>query len=352
MFNSIVCFNIHDKKYYGWVMGYDPEGVDVEMHFYIAFKKDDVILETNNVVLLAKNNPTVPFPKSYDETTVVQTAKHILLKRVYLEWRTFELIPDMKDLFYDYFDRQQFVFRRVYTTHKTSDMGTFICEHDGDEEIKHECSQQDIDLIPKDYSKNNQNNEELKFLKRHILKKGKYYGFTTNRSLRTDAYLNKSIYFNNDAYQEFNVITGEWERPDHDVCNQLPYAGDLICGTVRIGDKGPYFDKWFICSEQFMKLVTVVLNSEHESVENNLSRLCYRLRTNKFMEWLYHNYDALDEVVKTRYHRFRYEKCASIINAYVYIAFLCILKEPEYVENLEEGADFVLKCAMNYQSHF
>jgi hypothetical protein len=204
---------------------------------------------------------------------------------------------------------------------------------------------QDIDAIPRDGSPYNQHNQELQYRKRYILEKGEYYGFTTSRALRKDdTFANTPVYFNNKLYQEYNIMTGKWEKSDHNTSHQLPYSGDLICGTVRQGTKGPYFDKWFICSEQFMKLATLVLDPEHESIEENHQRLKNRLRTNKIQEWMYHNPDAFDEEIEEHFHRFRYESTANIQNAYVYIAFLTVLNEPEYVENLSEGIQFLTKC--------
>lgn len=345
MFNSIVQFTIKGQRYTGWIVGYGPldAGVDVETQEYIVFE-NKIFPELNCL-----SDFEFYHPKVWDDVNIQRApTNEVLMNRVHLPWSAVSIVPTeaVAEKVRERLANQNLVFRRVHTAHKRKDMGTFkydYCEFEG--ETKSKCTHHDIEAIPAASSAHNQKNAELQYRKRYILEKGEYYGFTTPRALRKADRCNTSVYFNTSSYFEYNVFTDKWERPDHNTAHQLPYAGDLVCGTVVMTDKGPSFDKFFVCSEQFMKFVTLVLDPEHESIEENHAKLYNRLRTNKFGEWLRATPDATESEMQERYHRFRYEKTASVQDAYTSIAFLSVLQEPEYVTDLAHSASIIQSFA-------
>ncbi len=101
-----------------------------------------------------------------------------------------------------------------------------------------------------------------------------YFGFTTNRPVRNnDIYCNQEIFFSKKCYGELNLnnenITGGfYQRRGFN--GVPPERKQYICGLVEVGEKGLFYRKWFTCSKEFLILWTMVCESEHYSLKNNI----------------------------------------------------------------------------------
>ncbi len=101
------------------------------------------------------------------------------------------------------------------------------------------------------------------------------------------------ISFNSGDYSELDITkTCSFEfnpRRRHKV---LPQVGDLICGLVSGGSK-PKFTRWFICSEQFLRMWTLLMYEDHDSFKGktearlrDFSMTGNKLCTNSFLKWM------------------------------------------------------------------
>ena len=102
-----------------------------------------------------------------------------------------------------------------------------------------------------------------------------YFGFTTHRPIRNnDIYCNQEIFFSKKCYGELNLnnatITGGfYQRRGFN--GVPPDRKQYICGLVEVGEKGLFYRKWFVCSEEFLTLWTMVCETEHHSLKNNIN---------------------------------------------------------------------------------
>ena len=93
-----------------------------------------------------------------------------------------------------------------------------------------------------------------------------FCGFTSHFSLReSDPYKNKRMPFSKQGYSVLDPITLELTSTK---CSTTPRIGDLICGIVETGNDEPFFDKWFVCSEQFYRCHTLSMFQNHDSFKN------------------------------------------------------------------------------------
>lgn len=107
-----------------------------------------------------------------------------------------------------------------------------------------------------------------------------YSGFTDKKHSRECAYqilrpelYNQAIYFNSakSHYKQFDMTQykNAWFR-DIDMKDTLveeavctaPERGDFIIGTVEMGEKGWFFDRWFIASPEFVRFFNLVMDKE------------------------------------------------------------------------------------------
>ncbi len=99
-----------------------------------------------------------------------------------------------------------------------------------------------------------------------------YFGFTTHRAIRNnDIYCNQEIFFSRKCYGELNLnnktITGNFSLR-RGYKSVPPQKKQYVCGLVETGEKGLFYRKWFICSEEFLKLWTMICEPEHYSLKN------------------------------------------------------------------------------------
>ena len=98
-----------------------------------------------------------------------------------------------------------------------------------------------------------------------------YFGFTTDQIIRNnDIYSNQEIFFSKKCYSELNlngeVITGEFTGR-RGFKTIPPKSKQYICGLVENGEKGLFYRKWFICSQEFLTLWTMICESDHFSLK-------------------------------------------------------------------------------------
>jgi len=102
----------------------------------------------------------------------------------------------------------------------------------------------------------------------------KFYGFTTYYPLRENDNVKGAIYFNSNHYCEPDMIFNDFKlirKPT----NVPPRTStptsreDLLCMQVITERNGKNFaNKWFICSEQFLRLWTSIMYDDHQSFES------------------------------------------------------------------------------------
>lgn len=101
----------------------------------------------------------------------------------------------------------------------------------------------------------------------------KYFGFTTQTVLRdNDPHEGVELFFTSNRYAELDITNRMTFKFASRVNSVPPRTGDLICGilspTPQGQDKNPKFDRWFICSEQFMRLWTLIMYDDHASFDS------------------------------------------------------------------------------------
>jgi hypothetical protein len=100
-----------------------------------------------------------------------------------------------------------------------------------------------------------------------------YYGFTTDRIVRSnDRYYDQEIFFSRKCYGELNLagdnITAKFP-PRRGFSMVPPYKKQYVCGLVGKGEKGLFYRKWFVCSDEFLKLWTMIFYPSHSSLRDS-----------------------------------------------------------------------------------
>lgn len=104
-----------------------------------------------------------------------------------------------------------------------------------------------------------------------------YYGFT-----------DIGIFFHKEGYNELDLdvaITldfGMWGNHMGD--GQKPRPGDLLCGEIEEGPKGPRFRRWFVCAPSLKFLIDLTRESKTTLSENDLA---HRLMCERFDDMLW-----------------------------------------------------------------
>jgi len=119
-----------------------------------------------------------------------------------------------------------------------------------------------------------------------------YRGLTTKNGVRKDMYHGQEIRFTSDTFSELDFSDNmelSFMGGINDGGSVLPHAYQIICGTVTTDCYGePNFSKWFRCSEQFLRLWTLVMcGTSHTSFEGlSLNDICKTLNTHRNKMWL------------------------------------------------------------------
>jgi len=186
---------------------------------------------------------------------------------------------------------------------------------------------------------------------------------SVNNAIRTlDRFIGFNIRFDSERYAEIDIVqegTFDMKYIKNDV---FPHANkdtklypDIICGLVKKNNDGEhYFEKWFICSSQFLRLWTLVMLPECSEVHPPISKtypkvtkkydLLFqqkkwlmsgdRLCVNNFQKWLVSNKidlisketlesDHLQKEIIRRYHRVRTESISRMwVHTYAALAMM------------------------------
>lgn len=109
-----------------------------------------------------------------------------------------------------------------------------------------------------------------------------YFGFTYKFG---DG--DREVYFTRDNYKgmDFDINCTAWfsDMGYHRGGYDPPLKGQFVCGIVKEGEKGPYFDKWTVCSDQFFNLWKFVMsNNPNLSKNTNFDNLLNSVDTNRW----------------------------------------------------------------------
>lgn len=273
----------------------------------------DVYLDSSVGYSLQNNAEGVPTPENRDAKESVNgdivMMKKIFVPTINLKKMTFDIeTQNIKNKF------APLIFRRVFNTTYLEKVNTYKEAYDGSrEEFLEEVN------LPK--HPHNQKNEWLKYHKQCLVKKGNYLGTTTNKPIRKNDLIGNvqiNFYPSNrvDMNEHFDLV----DLPDENARYDIPYKGDLICGTVQRDENGwYYYSKWFLCSEQFLMLWTFVVQGDvtAKNLNNFKNRLTLKQKS----------YAGLnEEEIEKIFHRYRYESVLkNYPYGYVWIAFLVFL---------------------------
>ena len=166
-----------------------------------------------------------------------------------------------------------------------------------------------------------------------------FCGFTSHFSLReSDPYKNKQMPFSRQGYSVLDPITLELTPTK---CSITPRTGDLICGIVETVNDEPFFDKWFVCSEQFYRCHTLCLFQHHDSFKHAQKKKSpeqywmsgNRLMTNSYLKWLCalseHGVLCTPEENDKKYWKLRTEPM-SVTWIHIYCAMVYLVRYQEF----------------------
>jgi hypothetical protein len=203
-----------------------------------------------------------------------------------------------------------------------------------------------------------------------------FYGFTSTQIIRENDNLYKhAIQFDAKNYAELDIINGTFEfipirrtvAPRNDgnwnKNNQYSENQDLLCGVpeMRYVDGKPayYFSKWFVCSEQFLRMWTAVMYYDHKTFQvapgfksysnrRGAERAVFRwlmtgnrLCVNNFQKWVIsagiENVETHEETLH-RYYRLRTETlCRAWVHTYCAIVLMCRYNQLPTTSNLPQN---------------
>jgi hypothetical protein len=96
-----------------------------------------------------------------------------------------------------------------------------------------------------------------------------YFGFTSK--FEND---NREIYFSLENYNglDLNIDSTGWFSVwgNHNSGSKPPSPGQFICGLVKEGEKGSYYDKWFTCSTQFFNFWKFIMSNGRTNIDELL----------------------------------------------------------------------------------
>ena len=122
-------------------------------------------------------------------------------------------------------------------------------------------------------------NTEPSVIKQHgEICSNRFSGMTSKQVIRkeSDFYPSLPIYFSCHKYSYLDIsgLTFTWKK-DQKKSKVLPRQGDLICGIVEKDPKRklPEYKKWFVASEQFLRMWTAIMYERHDALEKMVGDL-------------------------------------------------------------------------------
>ena len=166
-----------------------------------------------------------------------------------------------------------------------------------------------------------------------------FRGVTKPISLRANDHLEgQTIRFHSNDYCEIDMddkmtfwFGGKDKR------QEAPRYGMLVCGVVKNSKSGCYYDKWFVCSESFYKLWTIIQYEAKEVYpqKNSQSQILRKLHTNNSLWWLRCNPQSSVQQKLDRFHRIRTEATSKKYhNLYQSIALMTVYFSDESVNEV------------------
>ncbi len=163
-----------------------------------------------------------------------------------------------------------------------------------------------------------------------------FFGFSKCKSLKNnDVYSDKEIFFSKKCFTELDWSdnpTGDFLINERGYNLENPEPDSIICGIVENGEKGLFYRKWFLCSQEFMTLWTMVCDPSDSSLYETEV-----LRSNEKTDWAR---VAKHKVVEKKIKSF--DKLLSSLNTSSYSPDLSLeltaRKIKYHVRNLEKAA--------------
>ena len=177
----------------------------------------------------------------------------------------------------------------------------------------------------------------------------RYRKFTVGTSLcslRNDSYNGIQIFCLSEDYAEIDLENLQFVKKS---CTILPRTGDLVC--ILMNPSSDSVASWFTCSEQFMRMWTVLMFAKHPSFEARgreprmRERLMSgnRLNTNSFLKWkLAHEQSdiQIDQTASDRFVCMRTEKTSKKwIHVYSALVLMIRYGELPTTENIPNNRD-------------
>ena len=170
----------------------------------------------------------------------------------------------------------------------------------------------------------------------------KFSFYTTKTALRkNDTFGENQIFGSSDKYNELDILTFKPSKEADAKCPvAIPRKAELVCGIVELDKKKrPEFKFWFICSEQFFRTVSVILDPEYMATLGETPEEVRRtiVSGNKFSSSGYHrwvractehNIASDYSELTTRFWTLRHEKIArEHSHVYTFLALLFLFNE-------------------------
>lgn len=189
-----------------------------------------------------------------------------------------------------------------------------------------------------------------------------YFGFTKNNVLikETDPASHEAIFLHSGSCCFFDApnmcLIPRTHRKDKapkvplvKISDKYGKNGDIVAGLVEKTDKGWKYSQWFICSEQFMTMWSLVMFPSHELFKDKSDEQLQKdvvntemLITNMFKHWKdsYSDSNVLMKDMKKYMRTLRYEKGAKE-NCHIYVALVLmtrwgILPTEDNIPNLDQ----------------
>lgn len=188
-----------------------------------------------------------------------------------------------------------------------------------------------------------------------------YRGYTTSRNLRSNDTYKGNIKFNMKNYSQFDIrklqFTGGYKsrtppkEPEFEK-RKVKVIGDLICGLVEYSVDGtPYYTNWFICSEQFFRLWTLIMYNNHDSFkiygkDKMRERILSgnKLNTNSYLKWVLgctqNSVNVTEKELEDKFYVQRTEYISkSYVHIYTSLALLIRFQEYPTSNNVPNNMD-------------
>lgn len=172
-----------------------------------------------------------------------------------------------------------------------------------------------------------------------------YYGFTTDNVVRpSDPYHGREIFFSRKCHTEIDMTTGIFQN-ERSTNKYPPVRNQYICGLVENGEKGLFFRKWFLCSDQFITLWTMLCDPESKTLRYRNSQgakiktlaMLYRDLSCKHYQI---DYESIIEDRANNYRIANFEKTA-LYQKDIYINMAKAIFENKYqIEKLYDDSEY------------